>query len=58
MNHKMAKIHIYRQLNLKKNLSKQEQRHSHNTERVLMVVKWEGCGEMGEEMKGLKITNR
>ena len=29
-----------------------------DTESVLMVARWEGCGRMGEEMRGLRSTNR
>ena len=59
MNNKIAKIHIYQQLNLKNKLSKQEQRQNHG-----YGEHFDGCqmggwyGEMGEEVRGLKSTNR
>ena len=42
MNNKMAKMHIYQQLNLKNKLSKQEQRQSHG-----YGEHFDGC-QMGE----------
>ena len=59
MNDKMAKIQIYQQLNLKNNLSKQEQRQNHGYRKH-----FDGCqmggghGGMGEEVRGLRTTNR
>ena len=29
-----------------------------DTESILMVARWEGCGGMGEEVRGLRSTNR
>ena len=56
----MAKIHIYQQLNLKNKLSKQEeQRQNHG-----QAEHFDGCqmgvgyGRMGEEVRGLRSTNR
>ena len=56
----MAKIHIYQQLNLKNKLSKQEeQRQNHGYgEHFDGRHMREGCGGMGEEVKGLRSTNR
>ena len=60
MNNKMAKIHIYQQLNLKIKPSKQEgQKQSHG-----YGEHFDGCqmrrvwGRMGEEVSGLGRTNR
>ena len=59
MNNKMAKIHIYEQLNLKNKLSKQEQRQNHRYRERLVVARWEGrCVGMGEEVRELRTTNR
>ena len=59
MNNKMAKIHIYQYSNLKNKLSKQEQRQNHGHgegfDGCQMGV---GCGGMGEEVRGLRSTNR
>ena len=59
MNNKMAKIHIYQQLNLKNKLSKQEQRqnlgYGECFDGCQMGV---GCGLMGEEVRGLRSTNQ
>ena len=57
MNNKEVKIHIYQQLNLKYKLSKQE------TESGIWRVcdgcqMGRGCGGMGEEVRGLRSTNR
>ena len=55
MNNKMAKIHIYQQLNLKNKLSKEEQRQNQS---------FDGCqmggvfGGMGEKVRGLRSINR
>ena len=59
MNNKMAKIHIYQQLNLKNKLSKQEQRQNHDYGEHFdgCQMKW-GCRGMGEEVRGLRSTNR
>ena len=56
----MAKIYTYQQLNLKNKLSKQEeqrqnQRYREHFDGCQMGV---GCGEMGEEVSGLRSTNR
>ena len=59
MNNKMAKIKIYQQLNLKKQLSKQEQRQNHGHRE-----RFDGCQMggrlrgMSEEVRGLRSTNR
>ena len=56
---KWQKIQIYQQLNLKNKLSKQEQRQNHGYREH-----FEGCQmggeyrEMGEEVRGLRSTNR
>ena len=43
MNNKMAKIHIYQQLNLKNKLSiQEEQTQNHGMDRVLMVAREKG----------------
>ena len=60
MNNKIAILHIYQQLNLKNKLSKQEeQRQNHgyreHFDGCLMGV-W--CWGMGEEVRGLRSTNR
>ena len=58
MNNKVAKIHIYQQLNLKDKLSKQEQRQNHGYREH-----FDGCqmggekGRMDEEVRGLRSTN-
>ena len=58
-NNKMAKLHIYQQLNLKNKLSKQEEQgQNHGYREHLMVAIWERCGGMGEEVRGLRTTNR
>ena len=51
MNNKMAKIHVYQQLNLKHQLSKQEkQRQNHGYgEYFDSFLTWEECVGMGEE---------
>ena len=57
MNNKMAKIHIYQQLNLKNKVNEQaEQRQNHGY--ILMVANERQFGEMGEEVRGLRSTNR
>ena len=60
MNNKMAKIHIYQQLNLKNNLSKQEeQRQNHGYGEPFHSCQLGGGWErMGEEVKGLRSTNK
>ena len=59
MNNKMAKIHIYQQLNLKNKLSKEEQRQNHGYRAHLDGCYMEGgCGGMSEEVRGLRSTNR
>ena len=60
MNNKMAKIHIYQQLNLKNKLSKQEeQRQNHGFRERFDGCQMRGrCGGMGEEVRGLRSTNR
>ena len=56
----MAKINIYQQLNLKNKLNKQEeQRQNHGyREHFDGCQMGVGCGEMGEEVSGLRSTNR
>ena len=50
MNNKMAKVHIYQQLNLKNKLSKQkEQRQNHGYREHFDVCQTEGC--VGEWVK-------
>ena len=60
MNNKMAKIHIYQQLNLKNKLSKQEeQRRNHGYgEHFDGCQMREGYRGVGEEARGLRSTNR
>ena len=60
MNNKMAKIHIYQQLNLKNKLSKQEeQRQIHGYGESFNGCQMGGvCRGMGEEVRGLRSTNR
>ena len=60
MNNKMAKIHIYQQLNLKNKLSKQkEQRQNHGYREHFDGCQMAGgCGGRGEEVRGLRSTNR
>ena len=59
MNNKMTKIHIYQQLNLKNKLSKQEQRENHRYGECFDGCQMGGeCGEMGEEVRGLRNANR
>ena len=59
MNKMVKKIHVYQQLNLKNKLRKQEQRQNHgyreHFDGCQMIV---GYGEMGEEVMGLRSTNR
>ena len=59
MNNKIAKIHIYQQLNLKNKLSKQEeQRQNHEYGERFDGCQMGGrCGEMGEEVRGLGVPN-
>ena len=53
------KIHIYQQLNLINKLRKQEQRQNHGYRECFNGCHLgEGCGGMGEEVKGLRSTNR
>ena len=56
----MAKIRIYQQLNLKNKLSKQEeQRQNHGYGERFDGCQMGGrCGRMGEEVRGLRSTNR
>ena len=53
MNNKMAKMHIYQQLNLKNKLSKQEeQRQNHGCREHFDGYQRGGeCGGMGEEVR-------
>ena len=57
MNNKMA-INTYQQLNLKNKLKQTRTDRVKDTENVLIVVRQEGCGRMGEAVKGLRSTNR
>ena len=56
----MAKIHIYQQLHIKNKLSKQEeQRQNHGYGEGFDGCQMGGeCGGMGEEVRGLRSTNR
>ena len=59
MNDNMAKIHIYQQLTLKNKLSKQEQRQNHGYGEYFDGCQMGGsCGCIGEEVRGLRSTNR
>ena len=60
MTNKMAKMHISQQLNLKNKLSKQEeQRQNHGYGEHFNVCQiGGGCGEMGEEVRAVRSTNR
>ena len=60
MNNEMAKIHIYQQLNLKNKLSKQEEQKQNQEygECFDGCQKGTGCRGMGEEVRGLRSTNR
>ena len=60
MNNKMAKIYIYQQLNLKNKLSKQEeQRQNHGCGECFDGCQMgRQCAGMGEEVRGLRSTNR
>ena len=53
-------MHIYQQLNIKNKLSKQEeQRQNHGYEKHFDCCQMVGgCGELGEEVRGLRSTNR
>ena len=58
MNNKMAKIHIYQQLNLKNKLSKQEQRQNHGyREHFDGCQVARGCGGIDIKVRGLRSTN-
>ena len=59
MNNKMAKIHIYQQLNLKNKLSKQEeQRQNHGQRECFDSCQMRGgWGGIGEKVRGLRSTN-
>ena len=60
MNNKIEKIHIYQQLNLQNKLSKQEEQRQSNGYGGLFDGCWMGggCVRMGEEVRGLRSTNR
>ena len=60
MNNKMAKIHIYQQLNLKNNLSKQEeQRQNHGyREHFNSCHIYREYRGIGEEVRVLRSANR
>ena len=56
---KWQKIHTYQQLNLKNKLSKQEQKQNHGYGEGFDGCQMGGeCGGMGEEVRGLRSTNR
>ena len=59
MNNKMAKIHIYQQLNLKNKLRTQEaQRQNHGyRDHFDGYQLGGGCVGMGEEVRGLRSMN-
>ena len=60
MNNKMAKIHIYQQLNLRNKLNKQEeQRLSHGCREHFDYCQMgdDRYRGMGEEVQGLRSTN-
>ena len=55
MNNKVAKIHIYQQLNLKNKLRKQEQRQNHGYKENFDGCQMEGgFGGMDEEVRRLQ----
>ena len=56
----MVKIHIYQRLNLKNKLSKQEQRQIHGYGEYFDGCQMgvDTCQGMGEEVRGLRNTNR
>ena len=60
MNNKMAKMHIYQQLNLKNKLSKlKEQRQKHAFgEHFDGCQIGEGCRGLGENVRELRNTSR
>ena len=58
MNNKSQKIHIYQQLNLKIKLSKQEKQSHGYREHFDGCQVGEGCRGMGEEVRGLRSTDR
>ena len=55
MNNKMAKIHIYQQLNLKSKQEEQRQKHGYR-EHFDGCHMGGCCGAMGEEVRGLRST--
>ena len=58
MSNKRA-INTYEQLNLKNKLSQQEQRQNHGYGECFDGCEMGGaCGGMGEEVRGLRNTNR
>ena len=60
MNNKMAQVHIYQQLNLENKLSKQEEQRQKPGygERFDGCQMGGVCGKMGEEVRGLRSTNK
>ena len=57
MNNQMAK-NTYQKVNLKNELSKQEQRQNHGyREHFISCQMGGGCGEMGKKVRGLRRTN-
>ena len=57
---KWQQIHIYQQLNLKKQTKQTRRTETESwTQRAfLMVPDGKGCGGIGEEARGLRSTNR
>ena len=59
LTNKIAKIHLYQQLNLKNKLNKQEPRQNHGyREHFDGRQMGRGCGGMGEEVGGLRSTKK
>ena len=59
MNNKMAKIHIYQQLNLKNKPIKQKQRQNHRYRKQFDGCQMgQGNGKKDEKVSGLRSTNR
>ena len=54
----MAKYTYLSTIESKTLIKQEEKRKNHGTKSILMVAKWEGCAGMGEEMGGLRSTNR
>ena len=58
MNNKMENIHIYQQLNLKNKLKQEPRQNRGYREHFDGCQMGRGCGGMGEEVGGLRSTNR